>query len=127
MARFGCPLLIVTPGGQENRGLTNELLERFNIWNLQVAMYHLQSNRLVERGHQNIVDKLVQLTAPLGRPGNWPLHLAPVLWADRITVRKSIGMTIYRVVFGRESFPPMEIAMQSWCVVDWLRVERVKT
>ena len=124
MARFGCPLLIVNDGGPENQALTKELLERFNVRNVQVAAYHPQSNALVERGHQSIVDALAKLMAPWGKPGNWPAHLAAVSWADRITVRKYTGMTPYRVVFGQECLLPVEIAMESWRVVDWLRVER---
>ena len=124
MARFGYPLLIVNDGGPENHALTKELLERFNVRNVQVAAYHPQSNGLVERGHQNIVDALAKLTAPSGKPGNWPAHLATVSCTDRITVRKSTGMTPYRVVFGQECLLPVEIAMESWRVVDWLRVER---
>ena len=95
MVRFGCLLLIVNDGGPENRAPTKELLERFNVRNVQVAAYHPQSNRLVERGHQNIVDALAKLTAPSGKTGNWPAQLAAVSWADRITVRKSKGMTPY--------------------------------
>ena len=124
MARFGCPLPIVNDGGPENQALTKELLERFNVWNVQVAAYHPQSNGLVERGHQNIVDALAKLTASSGKPGNWPAHLAAVSWVDRITFRKSTGMTPYRVVFGQECLLPVDIAMESWRVVDWLRVER---
>ena len=76
MSRFGCPLLIVNDGGPENEALTKELLDRYNVQNVQVAAYHQQSNGLVERGHQNIVDALAKLTAPAAKPGNWPQHLA---------------------------------------------------
>ena len=58
MARFGCPLLIVNDGGPENQALTKELLERFNLRNVQLTAYHPQSNGLVERGHKNIVNML---------------------------------------------------------------------
>ena len=68
MACFGCPLLIVNDGGPENQAFTKELLERFNVRNLQVAKYHLQSNRLVEHAHQNLFDVLAKLMAPLGKP-----------------------------------------------------------
>ena len=126
MTRFGCPLLIVNDGGPENQALTKELCERFNVRNVQVAAYHPQSNGQVQRGHQNIVDALAKLTAPSGKPANWPAHPAAVSWADRITVRKSTGMTPYRVVFGQECLLPVEIAMESWRVVDWLRMERAE-
>lgn len=33
-------------------------------------------------------------------------------------------MTLYLVVFAQERLLPVEIVMDSWCVVDWLRVER---
>ena len=29
-------------------------------------------NGLIERGHQNLVDALAKLTAPLRKPGAWP-------------------------------------------------------
>ena len=124
MPRFGCPLLIVNDGGPENQALTKELLKTFNVRNVQVAAYHPQSKGLVERRDQNIVDAQAKLTAPSGKPGNWPAHLAAISWADRITVRKSTGMTPYRVVFGQECLLQVDIAMESWRVVDRLRVER---
>ena len=124
MARFACLLLIVNDRGPENQALTKELLERFNVGNVQVAAYHPQLGGLVERGHQNIVDVLAKLTALLWQPGNCPAHLTTVSLADRIMVRKSTGMTPYRVIFGQESFLSVEITMESWRLVDWLRVER---
>ena len=124
IARFGCPLLIGNDGGPENQALTNEMLARFNVRNVQVTKYELQSNGLVEHGHQNIVDALAKLTELSGKPGNWPVPLAAVSWADRLTVHKYMGMTPYQVVFGQECLLPVEIAMETWRVVDWLRVER---
>jgi hypothetical protein len=124
IARFGCPLLIVNDGGPENQALTKELLKRYSIPNVQVAAYHPQSNGLVERGHQNIVDALAKLTAPSGKPGTWPFHLAAVSWADRITVRRATGMTPYRVIFGQDCLLPVELEQESWRVVEWWQVER---
>ena len=94
-ACFGCPLLIVNEGGQETQVLMMELLEGFNVRNMQVAAYHPQSNGLVERRHQNIFDELAKLRAPEGKPGYCPALLAALLWEDRITVHKSTGMTPY--------------------------------
>ena len=124
LARFGCPLLTVYHGGPENQSLMKELLHRFNVPNMQVATYHPQSNGLVECGYQNIIHVLAKLKAPSRKPGNWPAHLAAVSWADRMTVRKSTGMTPYLVVFGQACCLQVEITIESWCVVDWLRVDR---
>ena len=124
MARFGFPLLIVNDGGPENQALTKELLERYNVRNVQVLAYHPPSNGLVERGDQNIVDALAKLTALAAKLGNWLQHLAAVSWANHITVRKSTGMTPFRVVFGQECVLPVEMAVESWQVVEWRRVAR---
>ena len=118
MARFRCPPPIVNDEGPENQALTKELLARYAVRNVQVTTYHPQSNGLVERGHQNIVDALSKLTAPSGKPGTWPQHLAAVSWADRITVRKSTGMTPFRVVFGQECVLPVELSTESWRIVE---------
>ena len=100
-----------------------ELLKRFNISDVHVAGYHPQSYRLVDRGHQTIVNALAKLTAPSGKLGNCPAHFATVSRADRITVGKSMGMTPYRVVFGQECLLPVEIAIESWRVLDSFHVE----
>ena len=122
--RFGCPLLIVTNRGPENQAFTKKLLKRFNVQNVLVTAYQPQSRGLVEPRYQNIVDTPVKLMAPSGKPGNRPLHLASVLCAYRITVRKSMGMMPYGVLFGQECLLSVAIAMKSWRVVDWLYVER---
>ena len=78
----------------------------------------------IEWAHHNIVDTLAKLTVPSAKPGNWTVQLTTVSWADQIMDRKSTGMTPYRVVFGQECLLLVEIAMESWRLVDWLPVER---
>jgi hypothetical protein len=113
IARYGCPMLIVNDGGPQNQALTKQLLRRYRIRNIQVGPYHPQSNGLVERGYQNIVDAFAKLTAPKGRIGNWVDHLAAVSWADRITLRRYTGMMPYRVAFGQECLLPVELTHES--------------
>ena len=57
--RFGVPGRIVVDGGGENKGVVTELLARYNIRNIPIAAYHPQSNGLVERGHQRIIDSVL--------------------------------------------------------------------
>ena len=64
------------------------------IRNVCIASYHPQSNAVVERGHQQIVDGLAKLGA------KWVKNLPLVVCADRITIRVSTGFTRYRLVFG---------------------------
>lgn len=58
IVRFGIPGMIVHNNGPENKKVTKALLDRYRIKN---ALYHPQSNAVVERGHQQIVDRLAKL------------------------------------------------------------------
>ena len=91
-------------GGEGERGDAVSFCFSFN-----KAMYEGEENL------QRVGVYLETMRRPAGMPdGNWPAHLAAVSWADRIMVRKSTGMTPYRVVFGQECLLPVEIAMESW-------------
>ena len=59
--RFGVPGRIVFNGGGENKGVARELMQQYNTRNVPIAAYHLQSNGLIERGHQPIIDALAKL------------------------------------------------------------------
>jgi len=79
--------------------------------------YHLQSNALVERGHQQIVARLAKLGP------KWVKNLLLVLWADRITTRASTGFTPYKLVFEQDCVFPIELTAASWATVNWNRIK----
>ena len=61
-----------------------------------------------------------------GKTGNWVRHLAGVMWADRITVQRSTGVSPYRLAFGQECLLPVDLAEETWGVLDWKAVERAE-
>jgi hypothetical protein len=60
------------------------------------------------------------------KPGSWIHHLPSVIWADQITVRKSIGFTPYRMALRQEYLLPVDLAEESWGVIKWREVEKGK-
>ena len=121
VCRFGVPGRIVTDGGGENKKLASELIDRFNITNVPIAAYHPQSNGLVERGHKPIVDALAKLG------GKWTQHLSSVLWADRVTTRRSTGYSPFQLVYGQECILPVEFDAKTWTTLDWSRKGPIST
>src|SRR5258708_22862314 len=81
--RFGVPGRIVFDGGGENKEVARELMKRQNTRNVSIAAYHPQSNGLIERGHQPIIDAFAKLGPHSVE------HLPAVLWADQLTTRRS--------------------------------------
>ena len=111
--RFGVPGRIVFDGGGENKGVAREFMKRHNTRNVPIAAYHLQSNRLIQRGHQPIIDALAKLGP------HWVEHLPAILWADRITTRRSTGFAPYKLVFGQDCVLPVETEAMTWAMVNW--------
>lgn len=118
--RFGIPGRVVYDGGAENQKETKEVLESFNIIAVPIATYHPQSNGMVERGHKQLVDAL----AKLGK--QWRRNLDAVLWADRVTTRKSTGFSPFRLIYGEDCVLPVELSAQTWAVIDWNRVNSIE-
>jgi hypothetical protein len=48
---------------------------------------------MIERGHKFVINALAKIIK--GGIGKWVRNLYIVLWADRITVRKSTGYTLF--------------------------------
>lgn len=72
LVRFEVPGRIVFDGGGENKGVASDLMKRYNTRNVPIASYHPQSNGLIDRDHQPIIDALVKLGP------QWVQHLPAV-------------------------------------------------
>src|SRR5437667_5503006 len=116
----GCPRRIVLDGGRENLDLTKDLLQHYRIKGTTISAFHPQANRLVERGHGPIVNSIAKYC---DQPADWPKYLPLALWADRITIRRSTGYSAFELLYGRECLLPVELAIESWSVVDWEEVK----
>jgi transposase InsO family protein len=91
IVRHGCPKRIVNDGGGENKGEVIQLLEKMGVTQIVVSAYHPQGNGMVERGHKPITDSIAKVCSE--RQSDWPEYLPYALWADRITARRSTGMS----------------------------------
>jgi hypothetical protein len=116
ISRFRCLRIIVVDGGPENKAFTERLCEQYHIDRKVVSAYHPQANGLVERGHQPVVDCLQNISKT---PREWPKHLHSVLWADRISMRRSTGKAPFYLDFGWQCVLPVELTLASWGGISW--------
>jgi hypothetical protein len=122
ICRFGTPESVVVDGGAENKKWTDLLLKRYNIRKITVTPYHAAANGVIERGHRPIGDALSKLTACSDEPKEmWIDHLPAVLWADRITVRRTTGYSPFRLMFGQDAVLPIELENLTWNNANWIQ------
>jgi hypothetical protein len=118
ICRHGCPAVVVLDRGSENLNVAKELLEAYKIDRIATSAYHPQANGLVERCHDPIVDALSKYCSRA--PKTWPRYLPLILWADRISVRRSTGSSAFEsLVYGRDALLPVDLSLESWSIVDW--------
>ena len=82
-----------------------------------IIAYHPKAKGVVERGHKQLVDGLSKACSGKS-PAKWPEYLNDVLWADRITVRKSTGFSPFELVYGRKCLLPVEIIFSTWQIIE---------
>jgi transposase InsO family protein len=119
--RHGLPQKFVMDNGPENQDITKSLLEHYNVKNINISVYHPQSNGLIERGHGPVVNALAKYSAE--KKAQWNLVLPLALWADRVTVRRSIGYSAFHLLYGRDCLLPVDFTVVSWSLVDWNEVQ----
>jgi hypothetical protein len=107
------PLKISVDSGPENRGVLINLQNQWGINRVVASAYNPKAQGIIKQGHAAIVAALKKL------PGNWHNNLHRVLWADRVTVKRSTGETPAYMVCSREHILPIELSIPTWQVLPW--------
>jgi hypothetical protein len=80
VCRHGCFSRLVIDGGPENKGYVAAFTAKYRIKRVQVSVYHLPANGMIEQGHKPIANALAKLTD--SGLSNWVQNLSIVLFAD---------------------------------------------
>ena len=75
---------------------------------------------MIERGHRPLKDTLVKLCGESG--SKWREFLPLVLFADRISTKRTTGLSPYEVVFGQRAVLPVDIEWETFLGIDWEEV-----
>ena len=115
-ARFGTPRAIISDGGSHfcNR-VFKALLKKYGVRHKVATPYHPQTSGQVEVSNRHI-KQILEKTVN-GSRKDWASKLSDALWAYRTAYKSPIGMSPFRIIFGKACHLPVELEYNAlWAI-----------
>eukprot|EP00253_Pinus_taeda_P013463 PITA_13463 len=110
LSRFGCPSKLITDNAAAFKSKRMvEFCYKYNIILGHSTTYHPQGNGLADSSNKSLVN-IIKKLLEINKKG-WHKKLVNALWDDRVSQKKSIGMSPFELVYGTDTIFPTSLAV----------------
>jgi hypothetical protein len=110
LSRFDCPRKIVTDNAQDFKSMVMlSFFQKYNIVLGNSIAYYPQGNGLVESSNKSLITIIKKVLTENKKA--WHVHLKYALWANRISTKKSIGISPFQMVYGIDIVLPINLTL----------------
>jgi hypothetical protein len=108
LSRFGCPKRLVTDNAAAFKAeALVDMCKSMGIQLVHSTPYYPQGNGLAESSNKSLIKIIRKLLEENKK--NWDSKLKFSLWADRVTIKKSIGTSPFKLVYGTDAIFPVQL------------------
>jgi hypothetical protein len=120
--RFGVPRYLIADGGSHFiNGVLRKTLAKYGVDNRVGSLYHAQTSAQVElcnREQKLIFEKIVNRSR-----SDWPTKINYALWAYRTAFKNPMGMSPYKMVYGKACHFRVELEHKARWAIKQLNFE----
>jgi transposase InsO family protein len=107
--KFGVPKALLSDRGTSFiGGVMRSIYDWLKIKKLNTSAYHPQTNGLVERFNQTLINELSKIYDAKKEDENWSEYISAATYAYNTSIQETIGEMPYVILFGREPINPPE-------------------
>ncbi|CAM8947908.1 unnamed protein product [Rhodiola kirilowii] len=120
--RFGVPRTVISDSGSHFKEKHFEaLLRKYGVSHKVATLYHPQTSGQVEISNREI-KAILEKTVGSSRK-DWSSKLDDALWAYRTAFKTPIGMSPYRLIYGKSCHLPVELEYKAMWAIKLLNMD----